>query len=212
MKGVGNVRFCFRASVSIGKRLSTLACLASRAFCSAMSCAVTSPPVGVECLATTASTSCRTVLVFDCSILRICSRAPSLFCLFVFMVFFFLLCIASSVRRPSRKRRAASPPPWKWSSEGRHEWAGWFCGEAVRAMERNAESEKAGPENSCAWLRHANTRLNERSEPINSYRRPGWCVLNILPVQGERLGWREGCRRTGAEIALTLRLVSKQSP
>jgi hypothetical protein len=25
---------------------------------------------------------------------------------------------------------------------GHHEWAGWFCGDAVRAMERNAEQKK----------------------------------------------------------------------
>ena len=44
------------------------------------------------------------------------------------------------------KKRKPQPSPVGVVFRGHHEWAGWFWADAMRAMERNADAEKAGPE------------------------------------------------------------------
>jgi hypothetical protein len=73
---MGKVRFFFRASPSIGKRLSGFATGA------------TAPAVAGVLVS----------VLLNCADLL---PSPIDFFVFVFMVFFFLLCCASSVRRPS---------------------------------------------------------------------------------------------------------------
>ena len=65
------------------------------------------------------------------------------------MLFFSaLLCVFCP--SPFTKKRSRQPSPVEVLFRRRHEWAGWFCGDAVRAMEKNAEAEKAGIENEAA--------------------------------------------------------------
>ena len=45
------------------------------------------------------------------------------------------------------KKRKPQPSPVGVVFRGHHERAGWFWADAMRAMERNADAEKAGPEN-----------------------------------------------------------------
>ena len=120
--GVGKVRFCARTAESIGRRLSGLATGAEAA--------------GVVLLLVW--------LLLDCADLLLSPEV--FFCDVVFMVFFFLLCCASSVRRPSRKAEAPALPRGS-ALQKAPRGAGWSVADAVRATERDAEAEKAGPEN-----------------------------------------------------------------
>jgi hypothetical protein len=45
------------------------------------------------------------------------------------------------------KQRKPQPSPVEVLFRRRRERAGWFWADAMRAMERNADAEKAGPEN-----------------------------------------------------------------
>ena len=90
---MGNERLAFRASESIGKRLSFRSALAAT-LCAA---------------------------VFDCSTVRICSRVPSMFCDIVFMVFFFSALLCVFCPSPFTTEKAVQPGgAWEESSEGNH--------------------------------------------------------------------------------------------
>jgi hypothetical protein len=88
--------------------------------------------------------------------------------------------------------------------------------DAVRAMERSAEAEKAGPENEATDTKNHVDLPIERSEPTKSGRRPlgdgrgqasgmggGFWGSRPGPMtnSAKRLRWREGCLRAGAVTA-----------
>ena len=123
---MGKVRFFFRASVSIGRRVSL------RSACAGALCAS-----GVLVL-----------LLLNCADLL---RSPLVFfCDVVFMVFFF--CSAVRLLSIALHEKAEAPALPRGSNlQGAPRVGGLVClAEAMRAMEKNAEAEKAGPENEAA--------------------------------------------------------------
>jgi hypothetical protein len=112
------------------------------------------------------------------------------------------------------KKRKPQPSPVGGILGGHHEWAGWSWADAMRATERNAEAEKAGPENEAADTKNRFPTF-ERSELTIPQRRPlgdgrglalglggGFGVSRPgCSFSGERRCWRERCVRAGALIA-----------
>jgi len=58
------------------------------------------------------------------------------------MVFFFTALLCVFCPSPFTKKRSRQPSPVEVLFRRRHERAGWFHGDAVRAMERNGEQKK----------------------------------------------------------------------
>jgi hypothetical protein len=95
------------------------------------------------------------------------------------------------------KKRKPQPSPVGVVFRGHHEWAGWSWADAMRATERNADAEKAGPENAERSLLGDGRR--------RAMRMGGGLGLQtrLFTLQAERRRWREGCLRTGAVAART---------
>ena len=118
------------------------------------------------------------------------------------------------------KKRKPQPSPVEVVFRRSPRGAGWSWADAMRAMERNAESEKAGPENEAADTKNR-FPIYERSEPTIFQRRPlgdGRGLASGLgggasrtgehgesrpgcSFSAKRLRWRERCLQAGALIA-----------
>ena len=59
------------------------------------------------------------------------------------------------------KKRKPQPYPVGVVFRGHHARAGWFWADAMRATERNADAEKAGPENALAQTPWGEWRLDK---------------------------------------------------
>ena len=96
------------------------------------------------------------------------------------------------------KKRKPQPSPVGVVFRGHHERAGWSWADAMRARERNADAEKAGPENAVAqppW--------GWRGRAMWMGGGLGAMQTRLFALQAERRSWREGCLRTGALTART---------
>ena len=112
------------------------------------------------------------------------------------------------------KKRKPQPSPVEVVFRRSPRGAGWSWADAMRAMERNAESEKAGPENEAADTKNR-FPIYERSEPTIFQRRPlgdGRGLASGLgggfgasrpgcSYSAKRLRWRERCLQAGALTA-----------
>jgi hypothetical protein len=67
------------------------------------------------------------------------------------------------------KERKPQPSPVGVVFRGHHERAGWFWADAMRATERNADAEKAGPEDR-AGLAMALRAVTDAARRVFSYR------------------------------------------
>jgi len=109
--------------------------------------------------------------VADWSDVRIGSGASMVFfCDVVFMIFFLLICCASSVYRPSLKSGAPAFPRGRRLQRAPRVGRLGFGGDAVRAIERDAEQEKRDLKTKLPTQKTFNQPF-ERSEQTNSDRR-----------------------------------------
>jgi hypothetical protein len=100
------------------------------------------------------------------------------------------------------KERKPQPSPVEVLFRRRHERAGWFWADAMRAMERNAEKKKHDLKSggaTCLWRRP----LGMEGASIRGGRGTLGLQTRLFSFQAERRSWREGCLRTGAVTART---------
>jgi len=65
------------------------------------------------------------------------------------------------------KKRKPQPSPVEVLFRRRHEWAGWFWADAMRAMERNAEKKKPDLKTVPVWPRRFARGQNRHAEVLS---------------------------------------------
>jgi hypothetical protein len=99
------------------------------------------------------------------------------------------------------KERKPQPSPVGVVFRGHHERAGWSWADAMRAMERNADAEKAGPENLAAPLALAPPPGDGGGKGATGW--AGDLGKQTRLVRGVSALGMNGCLRTGALAART---------